>query len=367
MENLYRDIAGLLEKGESLVVATIFDTSGSAPRTAGAKMVMRADGSILGTIGGGRLEADAIHLAGKVFSTGKALTHAFDLTSQDIARTDMICGGRGEILIDFIDASDENTVKVYAEAAGAMERREKAWLITVLESLQGDAGLKRQQCLVKQDSTLIGELDCDPYLLEKLIAGPAKITIHSEAFDRQRFLVEPLRPVGAVNIFGAGHVSQEIAPLADHVGFRTIVLDDRADFANRKRFPASTEILLIDSFTMLPQLEIDGDAYLVIVTRGHLYDKVVLEQVLRTNSRYIGMIGSRRKRDLIFQELIRRGYGKSEIDRVYSPIGTNIGAETPQEIAVSIVGELIKVRSEKEQQQQEGRENREGSCCNIQT
>jgi xanthine dehydrogenase accessory factor len=118
---------------------------------------------------------------------------------------------------------------------------------------------------------------------------------------------------------------------------------------------------------MLPQLEIDGDAYLVIVTRGHLYDKVVLEQVLRTNSRYIGMIGSRRKRDLIFQELIRRGYGKSEIDRVYSPIGTNIGAETPQEIAVSIVGELIKVRSEKEQQQQEGRENREGSCCNIQT
>jgi xanthine dehydrogenase accessory factor len=298
--------------------------------------------------------------------TGKALTQAFDLTSQDIVGTDMICGGKGEVLIDFIDANDDNAVKIYSEAAGAVERREKAWLITVLESLQGDAGLKRQHCLVKQDSTLIGEVFCDPYLLEKLIAGPAKITIHSEAFDRQRFLVEPLRPTKTVFIFGAGHVSQEIAPLADHVGFRTIVLDDRAEFANRKRFPVSTEIMLIDSFSRLPQLDIDDDSYLVIVTRGHLFDKVVLEQVLRTNSGYIGMIGSRSKRDLIFQELIRMGYGKSELDRVYAPIETNVGAETPQEIAVSIVGELIKVRSEKEQQLQEGMKKREGSCCRIQ-
>lgn len=367
MENLYRDIAELLEKGESLVVASIFDTAGSTPRTTGAKMVVRADGSSKGTIGGGRLEADAIRLAGKVFSTGKPLTHAFDLTSGNVSGMDMICGGRGEILIDFVDASDEKAIKVYAAVAGAMEGREKAWLITVLEMLPGDAGLKRQQCLVIQDGTLIGKVDCDSYLMEKLIAGPAKITIHSEAFDRQRFLVEPLRPASTVYIFGAGHVSQEIAPLAGHVGFRTIVLDDRADFANHERFPASTEIMLINSFTMLPQLEIDGDSYLVIVTRGHLHDAVVLEQALRTNSGYIGMIGSRSKRDLVFQKLISLGYGKPELDRVYSPIGTNIGAETPQEIAVSIVGELIKVRSEKELKHQEGLKDREGSCCRIQT
>jgi xanthine dehydrogenase accessory factor len=323
-------------------------------------MVMRVDGSSMGTIGGGRLEADAMRLAEKAFSTGKTLLHAFDLTSRNVSGMDMICGGRGEILIDFIDASDKNALNVYAAVAGSMDRREKAWLITVLEMLPGDAGLKRQQCLVKQDRTIIGEVDCDPYLMEKLIAGPAKITIHSEAFDRQRFLVEPLRPASTVYIFGAGHVSQEIAPLAGHVGFRTIVLDDRADFANHEKFPASTEIMLINSFTMLPQLEIDGDSYLVIVTRGHLYDAVVLEQVLQTNSGYIGMIGSRSKRDLIFQKLIGMGYGKPELDRVYSPIGTNIGAETPQEIAVSIVGELIKVRSEKELQHQEVLKRREG-------
>jgi xanthine dehydrogenase accessory factor len=366
MENLYGDIAELLEKGESLVVASIFDTAGSTPRTTGAKMVIRENGSILGTIGGGRLEADAIRLAGRVFSSGKAVTHAFDLASKDAVGMDMICGGRGEILVDFIDTSDKNAHNVFAAASGAMAHREKAWFITVLEMLPGDAGLKRQWCLVKQDGTLIGEVDCDPYLMEKLIAGPAKITIHSEAFDRQRFLVEPLRPASTVYIFGAGHVSQEIAPLADRVGFRTIVLDDRTDYANRERFPASTEIMLINSFSRLPQLNIDEDSYLVIVTRGHLFDKVVLEQVLRTDPGYIGMIGSCSKRDLIFQELIRMGYGKPELDRVYSPIGTNIGAETPQEIAVSIVGELIKVRSEKELQHQEGKKNREGSCCAIQ-
>lgn len=367
MQNLYRDIVGLLGKRESLVLATIFHTAGSSPRTAGTKMLIRADGSILGTIGGGRLEADVIRLAGEVFTPGKTLMHSFDLTSKDIAGTDMICGGKGEILIDFIDADDKNAVKVYEAAAGAMERREKAWLVTVLERLPGDAGLKRQQCLAKQDGTLIGAVDCDPYLLEKLIAGPAKITIHSEAFGRQRFLVESLRPGSTVYIFGAGHVSQEIAPLASHVGFRTIVLDDRADFANHERFPAPTEIMLIDSFTGLSQLEIDDDSYLVIVTRGHLYDKVVLEQVLRTNPRYIGMIGSRSKRDLIFQELIAMGHEKSELDRVHAPIGTNIGAETPQEIAVSIVGELIKVRSEKEHQHQERSKKGEGPCCRIET
>jgi xanthine dehydrogenase accessory factor len=365
MENLYQDIAGLLEKGESLVVATILDIAGSVPRTAGAKMVIRADGSILGTIGGGRLEAEAMSLAGEVFSAGKPLIHAFDLTSKDVAGTDMICGGKGEILIDFVDAGDKRAVEVYGAAAGALERREKAWLITVLESRSEDTGLKRQRCLVKQDSPLIGDVDCEPSLLEKLMAGPAKITIHSEAVGRQRFLVESLRPGSTVFIFGAGHISRELAPLAGHVGFRTIVLDDRIDFANREKFPADTEVRVIDSFTQLPPLEIDGDSYLVIVTRGHLYDRVVLEQVLRTNSGYIGMIGSRSKRELIFQELVANGYGKSELDRVYSPIGTKIGAETPQEIAVSIVGELIKVRSERDHEHRAQRQKGEIPFCRL--
>ncbi|WP_298202569.1 XdhC family aldehyde oxidoreductase maturation factor [Desulfosporosinus sp.] len=365
MKSLYLEMAKLLQKGESFAVVTILDNIGSAPRTTGAKMVVRADSSSVGTIGGGRLEADAIRLAMEMMISKQTMIQNFDLTGKDVAAMDMICGGKGKLLIDFIDTNDENNCMIYEAAIEFLERREKAWLITVLGNNPGASGLTRQQCLVKPDKTLIGKVDCDPYILEKLIAGPAKISIHAEAIDNQHFLVETLRPAGTVYIFGAGHVSQRIAPLSESVGFRTVVLDDRADYANRERFLEPTEIRVIESFRQLPDLEIDEDSYLVIVTRGHLFDKIVLEQVLRSNAGYIGIIGSRSKRDLVFKELMNQGYGKEEIDRVYAPIGTNIGAETPEELAVSIVGELIKVRSERENTVPNLRSSGSGTCCRI--
>jgi xanthine dehydrogenase accessory factor len=224
---LYREMAELLRKGESFAVATIFDNIGSAPRTNGAKMLVRADGSTVGSIGGGCLEADTIRLALETSSARQTLIQSFDLTSRDVAGTDMICGGKGEVLIDFVDAGDENNRLVYEAAADTHEQGEKAWLITILNSAPGGSVLRRQQCLVKPDKTLIGEIDCDPHTLEKLLSGPAKISIHAEILEHQRFLVEPLRPTGTVYIFGAGHVSQRIAPLSVSVGFRTVVLDDR--------------------------------------------------------------------------------------------------------------------------------------------
>ena len=174
------------------------------------------------------------------------------------------------------------------------------------------------------------------------------MSIHSEVIGNRRFLVEPLRNSGTVYIFGAGHVSQKIAPLSETVGFKTVVLDDRAEYANHERFPSSSEIILLESLDRLPELAIDEDGYIVIVTRGHLHDRTILSAALKTKAGYIGMIGSRRKRDKIFEVLAGEGFGKQDFDRVYSPIGTDIGAETPEELAVSIVGELIKVRAEKE-------------------
>lgn len=365
MKELYLEITELLQRKESFAIATIFDKTGSAPRTAGAKMIVRGDGSIVGTIGGGRLEANAIRFAMESLTLKQTVMQSFDLTNKDVAAMDMICGGKGEILIDFIDAHDENNRIIYETAFKIQEKREKAWLITVLEDIPGHCYVRRQQCIVKSDRTLIGKIDCDPYILEKLITGPAKISIHAEAFDNQRFLVEPLRPAGTVYIFGAGHVSQKIAPLSENVGFRTVVLDDRADFANRERFPEPTEVKVIESFNTLPSLGIDEDSYLVIVTRGHLYDKIVLEQVLRSNARYIGMIGSRSKRDQVFNKLLSQGYKQEEINRVYAPIGTSIGAETPEELAVSIVGELIKVRSEGENTKAKQKSSGSGTCCKI--
>ena len=129
-------MADLLQKGESFAVATIFDKTGSAPRTAGAKMIVRADGSIAGTIGGGRLEADAIKLIRKTLPFSKQTTmQSFDLTGKDVAAMDMICGGKGEIFIDFVDAKVENNKKVYQAAAEILEKREKAWFITILNNI----------------------------------------------------------------------------------------------------------------------------------------------------------------------------------------------------------------------------------------
>ena len=143
------------------------------------------------------------------------------------------------------------------------------------------------------------------------------------------------------------HVALEVAAIAERVGFRTVVLDDRAEFANRERFPHS-EVIVLESFDALPELLIDDNSYIVIVTRGHLNDGRMLEFALNTDAGYIGMIGSRIKRDLLYKNLMENGYEAGALAAVHSPIGLNIGAETPAEIAVSIVAELIAVRAGKE-------------------
>jgi xanthine dehydrogenase accessory factor len=349
MKKIFREMADLLLNGESFVVATVFDQSGSAPRRSGAKMLLREDGKIRGTIGGGRLEADAIQVARQVLLSKQPVIWPFELTGKDASSMDMICGGHGQVLLEFIDGKDEINRIIYEEAMVILETKGKGWLITSLcDGQEPDA----QQYLIKRDGAVVGRFEGDIKLLSKLIlvssSGPACTSIHSEELGNRKYLVEPLRNSGTVYIFGAGHVSQNIAPLSEMVGFKTVVLDDRSEYANSERFPASSEITLLESFDRLPELAIDEDGYIVIVTRGHLHDKTILAQALKTKAGYIGMIGSRRKREKIFEMLAGDGFGKQDFDRVYSPIGTDIGAETPEELAVSIVGELIKVRAEKE-------------------
>lgn len=335
----------LLRNGDSFVAATIFDRSGSAPRKSGAKMLVRADGTISGTIGGGRLEADAIEAARQVLLSGRPVIWSFELTGEDAAGMDMICGGRGQVLLDYIDGTVETTRIIYEEAAAILETRGKGWLITTMGRGQKP---DTYRCLVKRDGTLVGRFDGESQLLPKLMSCSESMSIRSEVIDNWRCIIEPLRNSGTAYIFGAGHVSQQIAPLSETVGFKTVVLDDRAEYANRERFPKSSGIILLESFDRLPELAIDEEGYVVIVTRGHLHDKTILAWALKTSAGYIGMIGSRRKRDKIFEVLAGEGFGKQDLDRIYSPIGTDIGAETPEELAVSIVGELIKVRAEKE-------------------
>jgi xanthine/CO dehydrogenase XdhC/CoxF family maturation factor len=165
-------------------------------------------------------------------------------------------------------------------------------------------------------------------------------------WKKMEVLLEPIFSEPTVFIFGAGHVSQQLAPLAKKVSFKVVVIDDREMFANRGRFPDADEVIVSEFEKCFDQLNIDGSSYIVIVTRGHLYDGFVLEQAIKTNARYIGMIGSKKKIQTLYQDLMKKGIPKETLDRVYAPIGIDINSETPEEIAVSIVGELIKVRGE---------------------
>jgi xanthine dehydrogenase accessory factor len=158
----------------------------------------------------------------------------------------------------------------------------------------------------------------------------------------------PVGSDGTVYIFGAGHCGEKLARIVHTVGFETVVIDDREEFANAARIPEADEILVPEKLDApFDSIVFGPDSYIVIVTRGHVHDELVLRRALRTNAGYIGMIGSKNKRETIYRHLTADGFTSSDIERVHSPIGIDIGAETPEEIAVSITAELIKVRAAK--------------------
>ncbi len=343
--SFFKNIADFLRSGENLVLATILQRSGSAPRAVGSRMAVRSDGSILGTIGGGFLEARVVELAGEVFKSRSCLVRDFTLTAEDASHMGMICGGQVQVLIHFVDASEDDESQLYAELGRIQERHGRGWLITRLPQ-RGGTGERPENGLLGRDGAHTGNLN--PVLGREAVAQFKGRQPDVVWRGEQGFLVEPLSTGGSVVIFGAGHVSLELAALTGRVGFRTVVVDDREEFANRCRFPSAEEIRVIESFDRaMDGLEINEESYLVLVTRGHAHDRTVLAQALRTGAGYIGMIGSRRKRDAIYEALLGEGFNRRDLERVHCPVGLDIGAETPEEIAVSILAELIQVRAQK--------------------
>jgi xanthine dehydrogenase accessory factor len=338
-------ICTLLANDQPVAVATILSREGSAPRTAGSKMVIEHGGAFTGTIGGGKFEADVLTAANEALAKRRPQKLFFDLTSDDAAGMDMICGGAMSVLVDVLTpASDE--LSVFEAWKRTQENSTAAALVTVITSDAAGA-TQTDRCIVYADGHTIGSWRLPRSLLTQMvkIAGKGGVPRLIEADDDQ-VLVEPTTPPVTLLVFGAGHVSMPTARMAVDVGFRVIVADDRSAFANRERFAAVDEVVVIDEFTSaMSRFATDENTYVVIVTRGHRYDKTVLAQSLRTKAGYIGMIGSRRKRDTIYAALKQEGVSDEDIARVHCPIGLTIGAETPEEIAVSIVAELIAHRS----------------------
>jgi xanthine dehydrogenase accessory factor len=254
MADLYEEIVKLKTEGGSAAVATIIGTEGSTPRETGAKMVVREDGTIFGTIGGGCLEGQVIEDAVKVIREEKPRIFHHDLTGTEAAGAGMICGGVLDIYI------------------------------------------------------------------------------------------EPIIPTPTVFIFGGGHISLFVSKISAMAGFQVAVIDDRAQFASPERFPEAQQVIAEKFSVAFPQLKVNRSSYLVIVTRGHAGDQEVLEWAITTGARYIGMIGSTKKIRTVYQNLEKKGVARERLQRVFAPIGLEIGALTPEEIAVAIVGQMIQVR-----------------------
>ncbi len=347
MTEVFPAAATLLAKGEDMVLVRVISVKGSSPRESGASMLIHRNGEITGTIGGGLIEASAMKKAADIFRTRGYARLAFDMTGDKLSASDMVCGGKLEALVEYLPANRE-TVDLFSGILACRRNNHRAYLATALPEPSEGAEIL-QHYLVAPGRTCATGSDGSAGIVQRL-----QDTVHSlyesaqVEIEGRHFWVDVIRNTGVVYIFGAGHISREVNELAQRVGFSTVVLDDREEFANRRRFGLPAELVVLESFEdCLKGIKLDADGYVVIVTRGHVYDKVVLAQCLRTNAGYIGMIGSLRKKETIYKALLAEGFRQEELNRVHCPIGLKMQTETPAEIAVSIVGELIDERARK--------------------
>jgi len=256
--DVYEEIVKLRREGRRGAVATIVSVQGSVPSYRTAKMLVRDDGSIAGTIGGGCVEAEVWQAAKEVIDQEKPRTLKFNLNHDPKLDTGLVCGGTVEIFI------------------------------------------------------------------------------------------EPVLPLALLYLFGAGHVAQNIYKIANIAGFQVCVIDDRASYASRDRFPEAHELIAEDFDTATASLTPSSKSYIVIVTRGHKDDMRLLRWAVQTGARYVGMIGSKRKVIAIHQSLREEGLPESLFQNVYAPIGLDIGALTPEEIGVAVCAEMIAIRRRSE-------------------
>ena len=334
-----------LNQGQPVAIATIVADQGSSPRSAGARMIFYIKERPWGSVGGGILEARVMVEARSLLQgkRGPGLL-AYDLTPGDLDTMAMTCGGRVEILLDRVCPTEEER-EMFSLWLDTLNGRKNGFFLTVLSGNNADSQTVHRAVL-SSDGLLQGALPLSTAALACIRENnPGLIIQRMMRIENYLVLVEPAVHPVTLHIFGAGHVAVPTADLATKVGFEVKVWDDREEFASPVRFPGTIETRVIPDFdAVFSGIAFDRNDFIVIVTRGHLHDKIVLAHALHTRAAYIGMIGSRKKRDAIHAALFTEGFTQEALDRVHCPIGLAIGAETPEEIAVSIVAELIQSR-----------------------
>lgn len=333
MQHILDRLIGTLEQGQSAVLCAIVRNLGSAPRTSGARMLVMADGTIAGSVGGGAVEGACQARARELLHGASGFAELnFELNAASAAEAGMVCGGSVSILLHRVEPE---SLSLLQKVRSDYLRGKRPMLLTHLP--KGDLPPRLALLGPEGNDEVPAELRAE--ILRKSRRAPFI------ALDQGReIFVEPLVHPGRVHLAGAGHVALATARIAAFVGFEVVVMDDRQEFASIERYPEASKVRVLDSFTDCIE-DLGPDDYVIIVTRGHLHDREVLAQALRTEAGYIGMIGSRRKRAAVYDSLRRDGFTDADLARVHCPIGLAIGADTPEEIALSIMAELVQVRA----------------------
>lgn len=340
MDN-YRKALELLALGRRFALAAVVKSSGSTPQKAGAMALFEPDGPIHGTLGGGCLEAETRRRALEALDTRDTLL--FDLSLDDDYGWDdgLICGGRVRV---WVDPDVAKNTDAYKAALDSLNQRERGVLMTMVGNSNGTTGRTRWI-----PASALDAFDTFPgaQALRDVLDKEKPALIHDPESGGEVYL-EPVIPSPHLIIAGGGHVGQAVAYQAARLGFDLTVIDDRPMYSDPARFPESAKTICGPIAETMAQQPTNADTYILVVTRGHRNDGVVLKECIHAPVAYIGLIGSRRKIHLIRKGFIEEGLATEEqFSRVFAPVGIDIGAQSVEEIATSITAQLIAVRRKK--------------------
>lgn len=337
MRTLFRQLGQTLKDGKSAVLVTVIASSGSTPRGAGARMLVTDQGRVAGTIGGGAVEHRSEQMAAELLKTGTSHLEFFQLHKNQVLDLGMVCGGDVNVYFRYFKPGDPAAIELTDVVENLYHTGEQSWLITeVTHEKEGGLAIYGARSGLISGSVpdeILGQLGNKPNSLQ--------------TEDGRTFYCEKLVQAGKVYIFGGGHVAQKLVPALTAVDFRCVILEDREDFCRPELFPGVEETILIDNNHIADYVTITEDDYVAVMTRGHKDDMIVQAQAMRTPANYIGVIGSRHKIASVRSQLRERGFTDADFERVTTPIGLDIKAETPAEIAVSITAQLIQHRAER--------------------
>jgi xanthine dehydrogenase accessory factor len=360
VKELFQEIISDLESGETVAMATIVKRKGSVPREVGAKMLVHRGGTISGTVGGGCGEAEVWRSAFNVIDTKRSITVQVDLTEEIAMESQGVCGGIFDV---FVQPWYNNllpgqpSMRDFARVISTSLGSEMAVVLaTIIEAGGAWRDCTGQQMLVHENGETLGTLmltDAPERLTFQLIESaqqaistgkPHIQKIHGLANAWMEVFIEPFVPNPVLLIAGAGHIAAPLAALAHLMNFSVSVTDDRASFANRERFPSAKQLLVGDIESTLKNYPITARTHIVLVTRAHAHDVQGLRAIIDSPATYIGMIGSQRRVWAVFKLLHEEGISADKLARVRAPIGLDLGGGTPEEIALCIMAEIIKLR-----------------------